>query len=112
MEKFEITKRKNGEFQFNLKARNGEIILTSEGYVTKAGCINGIESVISNSINEQRFEKKVATNDKFYFNLKAVNGQVVGTSQMYATEAGRDKGIASVMTNAPIAKIVDLTVEQ
>lgn len=110
MGKFEITKRRDGEFQFNLKARNGEVILTSEGYVAKAGCINGAESVIANSVNEQRFQKKVAANGKFYFNLKAVNGQVIGTSQMYETESGRDKGIASVMTNAPVAEIVDLAV--
>lgn len=45
MGKFVITTRKNGEFQFNLKATNGQIILTSEGYTTKAACLNGVESV-------------------------------------------------------------------
>ena len=48
--KFEITKRTNGEFQFNLRAAgNGEIIATSEGYSSKQGCINGIESVKKNA---------------------------------------------------------------
>jgi uncharacterized protein YegP (UPF0339 family) len=47
--KFEIKKRTNGEFMFNLKAGNGEIIATSEGYTTKYGCENGIESVKSNA---------------------------------------------------------------
>lgn len=42
---FVISKRKNDEFQFNLKADNGQIILTSKGYTTKANCLNGIESV-------------------------------------------------------------------
>ena len=47
--KFEIYTDKKGEFRFRLKARNGEIIATSEGYVAKAGCLNGIESVRNNA---------------------------------------------------------------
>ena len=108
MAKFEISVRKNGEFQFNLKASNGEIILTSEGYTTKAACLNGVESVKKNSASEERFEKLVAKNGKPYFNLKATNGQVIGQSQMYASERNRDNGIASVMKNAPIAEIVEM----
>ena len=105
--KFEITKRKNGEFQFNLKAENGEIILTSEGYKTKASCNNGIESVIKNSAVDDHFEEKEASNGKFYFNLKSGNGQIVGSSQMYASKATCENGIKSVKKNAPAAKIVD-----
>ncbi len=47
--KFEVYTDKKGEFRFRLKARNGEIIATSEGYVAKAGCMNGIESVRNNA---------------------------------------------------------------
>ena len=108
MAKFEITTRKNGEFQFNLKASNGEVILTSEGYTTKAACLNGIESVKKNAVDEKRFEKMVAKNGKPYFTLKATNGQVIGQSQMYASERNRDNGIASVMKNAPVAEIVEM----
>ncbi|MDD2594191.1 MAG: YegP family protein [Bacteroidales bacterium] len=108
MAKFEISTRKNGEFQFNLKASNGEIILSSEGYKTKDACIKGIESVKKNSAVEARFEKAVAKNGKPYFNLKATNGQVIGASQMYASETTRDNGIASVIKNAPGADVVEL----
>ena len=108
MEKFEISVRKNGEFQFNLKASNGEIILTSEGYTTKAACLNGVESVKKNSVNEERFDRLTASNGKPYFNLKATNGQVIGRSQMYASERNRNTGIASVMKNAPIAEVVEI----
>lgn len=110
MAKFEITKRKNGEFQFNLKAGNGEIILTSEGYGTKDNCKNGIESVKKNSQTDERYEKKTASNGKLFFNLKSTNGQVIGTSETYESESGRSNGIASVKKNAPIADVVDLTV--
>ena len=109
MGKFVITTRKNGEFQFNLKATNGQVILTSEGYKTKASCLNGVESVKKNSQVEKRFEVKMSSNDKPYFTLKATNGEIIGKSQMYANEVNMKNGIASVMKNAPEAPIVDMT---
>lgn len=109
MGKFEITTRKNGEIQFNLKAGNGQVILASEGYSSKSGCLNGIESVRKNSQDDSKFEKKTSSNGKPYFNLKATNGQIIGTSEMYESEAGRDNGIESVKKNAPDAETVDLT---
>ena len=109
MGKFEITKRKNGEFQFNLKAGNGQIILTSEGYTTRASCDNGIESVRKNSPDDSKFERKESSNGKSYFNLKASNGQIIGVSQMYETDSARDNGIASVKTNATDATIDNQT---
>ena len=108
MGKFVITLRKNGEFQFNLKATNGQVILTSEGYTTKAACLNGVDSVKKNAVEEKRYEKLVAKNGKPYFTLKATNGQIIGQSQMYASERNRNNGIASVMKNAPVAEIVEL----
>lgn len=111
MGKFVITTRKNGEFQFSLKASNGQEILASEGYTTKAACQNGIESVKKNAADEGRFERKVAKNGAPYFVLKAGNGQVIGQSEMYSTEAARDNGIASVMKNAPEAEVVDNSAE-
>ena len=110
MGKFVISQRKNGEFQFNLKAGNGQVILSSEGYASKASCNNGIESVRTNSADDARFDRQTAANGKFYFNLKAGNGQVVGSSQMYESEASRDNGIESVKTNAPDASVEDETV--
>ena len=105
MGKFVITKRKNGEFQFNLKAGNGQTILTSEGYTTKAACLNGVESVRKNSQDDTKFDCKNSTNGKYYFNLKATNGQIIGTSEMYESASGRDNGIASVKENAPKATV-------
>lgn len=102
-----ISTRKNGEFQFNLKAGNGEIILTSEGYTAKASCLNGIESVKKNAPDDNRYDRKEAKNGKFFFNLKAANGQVIGSSEMYESAAGRDKGIESVKRNAPDATTDD-----
>ena len=49
--KFEVYADKKGEFRFRLKATNGEIIATSEGYTSKAGCLNGVESVRKNAVD-------------------------------------------------------------
>ena len=107
MGKFVISQRANGEYQFNLKASNGQVILASQGYAAKASCLNGIESVRTNSADDARFDRQSAANGKFYFTLKSGNGQVVGNSQMYESEATRDNGIESVKNNAPDATVED-----
>lgn len=107
MGKFVITKRSNGEFQFDLKASNGQTILTSEGYSAKSSCENGIESVKKNAQDDSKFEKKTSSNGKQYFSLKATNGQIIGSSEMYESTAARDNGIESVQKNAPDASTDD-----
>ena len=98
---FELSKSSDGQFRFVLKAGNGEIILTSELYKTRAAAENGIASVQTNSPLAERYEKKTASNGKEHFNLKAANHQIIGSSQLYATEASRATGIASVKSNGP-----------
>lgn len=105
MGSFVISKRKNGEFQFNLKAGNGQVILASEGYTTRAACDNGIESVRKNAADESKFDIKESKNGKPFFNLKAGNGQIIGNSEMYESMAACKNGIASVMKNAPDADV-------
>ena len=107
--KFEVYKDKKGETRFRLKAGNGQIILASEGYKRKASCMNGIESVRKNSQTDARFERKSTRAGKWRFNLRATNGQVIGTSESYESEKARENGIASVAKNAPDAKVVDET---
>lgn len=103
--KFTVFTGKNGEIYFNLKAGNGEIILKSEGYKDRSGANNGIASVRKNAPDAAHYEKKTSSNGKFHFNLKAGNGQVIGSSELYESERSRDAGIASVMANAPDASV-------
>ncbi|MEX0351446.1 MAG: YegP family protein [Paracoccaceae bacterium] len=107
--KFELYTDKSGEFRFRLKAGNGENILASEGYKQKASAENGIKSVQENASNDDRYERKETAAGKHMFNLKASNGQVIGTSQSYASASGRDNGIESVKKNAPEANTDDQT---
>ena len=106
---YELSKSSDGQFRFVLRAGNSEIIITSELYHSKASAQNGIASIQANCALDERYEKKEAKNGKFYFNLKAANHQVIGTSQMYASSQSRDGGIESVKTNGTATTIKDNT---
>lgn len=107
--KFEIYSDKAGEYRFRLKAGNGENILASEGYKQKASATKGIESVKKNAPEDARYDRSETSGGKFRFNIKSTNGQVIGTSQSYASAASRDKGIESIKKSAPGAAVSDLT---
>lgn len=100
---FELKNKEGSNYHFTLKAKNGQVILSSEVYSSKAAAENGISSVKKNAPEDARYERKTAKNGKFFFNLKAGNGQVIGSSQMYTSESGMENGINSVKENAPKA---------
>lgn len=106
MGKFVIKTTATG-FKFDLKAGNGQVILSSEVYTTKAACENGVESVKKNASDDAKYERKESSNGKPMFNLKAGNGQIIGTSELYESEAARDNGIESVKKNTPDAEVVE-----
>jgi uncharacterized protein len=105
--KFELKKSKNDKFYFCLLAGNGQTILQSEMYESKSSAQNGIESVKKNATDDARYERLSSTKGEPYFVLKAGNHQVIGNSQMYASEKARDNGIVSCSSNAPQALIDD-----
>lgn len=109
MGKYSLKKAKDGSFFFHLKAGNGQTILSSEMYTTKAAAENGIDSVKANSGNADRFEKKESKGGDPYFVLKAANHQVIGTSEMYSSAAACQNGIESVMENGPDSPTDDET---
>ena len=99
MRKIKSFKDTKNQWRFRVIASNGEIILVSESYHSKRSRNVGINSVCRNSQIKERYERLIAKNGQFYFNLKASNGQVIGTSEMYNSVQSRDKGIESVMKN-------------
>lgn len=102
MKKFILKEAPAGLYRFDLVGGNGQIILTSELYTTKEACKKGIESVVHNVEDIENFERKISKNGKFYFNLKDENGAIIGTSELYESEAARENGIYSVIKNALI----------
>lgn len=106
--KFELKTSTNGKYYFNLKAGNGQVILSSEMYESKSAAENGIASIQKNAADDGRYERKESSNGKPYFNLKAGNGQVIGKSEMYESVASMENGIESVKKNAPDATTVEV----
>lgn len=97
----------SGQYWYHLRAGNGEIVQSGEGYTTKASCQNGIRSVQSNC-QPQRFESFFNAG-QYGFNHVAANGEIIGRSEKYTTAQSRDHGIQVVLQNAPTARIEDLS---
>lgn len=97
---YEIKTTTNAKFMFNLKAENHQVILTSEVYEQKQSALAGIASVQANGPFSKNFEHKLSTAREPYFVLKAQNGEIIGTSQMYSSQAAAEAGIASVQINS------------
>ena len=126
MGKFVIKDAKNG-VKFDLKAGNGEVILSSEVYNSMASCKNGIASVQKNApiaaledqseegfANEKnpKFEVYVDKAGGYRFRLKARNGEIIGVSESYKAKNSCMSGIESVRKNAPDGKIERLESEE
>jgi uncharacterized protein len=107
--KFEIKKSTDGQFMFNLKAGNHEVILTSELYREKQSALNGVESVRANALDDRRYERKTAKNGSPFFVLRAANGEPIGKSEMYSSATAMENGIESVKKNALVATVQDLS---
>ena len=105
--KFELKAGASGKFHFNLKAGNGQVILTSETYDSKEGAKSGIDSVKKNAPDDGNYERKTSSKGDPFFVLKAGNGQTIGKSEMYSSASAMENGIESVKTNAPGADVVD-----
>ncbi len=121
MSKFVIRNVKSG-VKFDLKATNGQVILTSEVYTTEAACRNGIESIRKNApaagvenqtvegyetVKHPKFEMYQDKAGEYRFRLKARNGEIIGVSEGYTAKASCINGIESVQKNAPEAEIVE-----
>lgn len=107
--KYGVETGQDGQFYFRLQAANGEPIGKSEMYESEASRENGIESVRENAPLDERYERNTSTNDKPYFVLKAANGEPIGKSEMYESDASRENGIEAVKRVAPSAPIEDTT---
>ena len=116
-----IIKNTNTGVKFDLKATNGQVIATSEVYITDAACKKGIESVSKNApiaaVEDQtiegyatekhpKFEIYKDNAGEFRFRLKATNGQVIATGEGYTTHANCLNGVESVKKNAIDAEII------
>jgi uncharacterized protein YegP (UPF0339 family) len=96
----------DGRFYFNIHAANGAIVLSSQGYDTEEGALNGAFSVVDNGTTKARYTISQASNGKWYFTLKASNGQVIGTSQMYSTKSNATRGRDALVALIPAIELL------
>lgn len=106
--KYVLKRSTNQQFVWVLYAVNGEVILSSETYVTKQSAANGIASS-KRSVTDSNFSRKTATTQQPYFLQVAINAEPLGRSEMYNSLQARENGIGAVKRDAPIAEIEDIT---
>ena len=106
---YQINNTDTGKIHFTLNAGNHEVILSSQLYTEKGSAEKGIESARTNGTHEARYVRKLSAKGEPYFLLKAANGQIIGVSEMYGSEATRDDGIRSVVANCTSLTVKDLT---
>ena len=105
--KYVIERSSDRQYYFNLWAVNGRVILTSERYSTRQGCLNGIDSCKRHSPYDKNYQRLTAVNGQYYFTLRANNYEVIGKSEMYTTSSARENGIDAVKRDGPIASVED-----
>lgn len=93
---FETFMGQDGQWYFHLLAANGEKVLGSEGYVSRAGAENGIESVKANGVDLANYDLLEAANLEWYFNLVAQNHEIIGTSETYVSKSNAERGEETV----------------
>lgn len=96
--RFAVFEGADGHYYFDLHAANDQIVLQSQGYSSKAAALNGTFAVEADGLAAAAYRVQPAANGGYYFDLVAGNGQVIGTSEVYASlydaQRGRDAVIA------------------
>lgn len=108
MSKFVIFQTKSGEFQFSLRAGNGQEILKSISYSSRTDCDHAIHTAKSNAQELEYYQRLADLDGQAYFTLINCSGQIIGISDLYECSTIRDNGIISVMKIAPRADISDI----
>ena len=105
--KFVVFKGKDGQDYFRLKAGNGEVILSSEGYKSRVPAPTASSRCVRIPRTKTVSKSKPPRTAREYFILKAGNGQEIGRSQMYKSGSGCRNGMKSVARNAADAAVVE-----
>jgi uncharacterized protein YegP (UPF0339 family) len=99
--RYDVFQGADGRYFFDVRAKNGSIVLTSEGYTNHAGALNGAFAVAENGVNKARYRVLQGVDGRWYFNLTATNGQVIATSQMYSSKYNAERGRDALIVLLP-----------
>jgi hypothetical protein len=101
---FETFQGLDAHYYFSMTAGNGQNVLRSQGYTKLASAQNGVASVIANGNDKRQFDVKQATNGDWYFNLRAANNEIIGTSELYASKSNAERGARTVRALVRLAR--------
>ncbi|MBD1261744.1 YegP family protein [Maribacter polysiphoniae] len=93
----EIKKKGTNKYSFKLKSQSGHTLLRSVEYFDKAEMQHTVQNLNPTNIKSIRFERKTSNDGLFLFDIKNPNGQLIGHSQYYTSEAGMENGIKTLM---------------
>jgi uncharacterized protein YegP (UPF0339 family) len=99
--RYDVFQGADAQFYFDVRAKNGSIVLTSEAYTTHAAALNGAFAVAENGVQIARYQVLQAVDGRWYFNLTASNGQVIATSQMYSSKYNAERGRNALIALLP-----------
>lgn len=105
-ERFAVRQDAGGKFYFNLHAGNGAIVLRSERYDSEAAALNGAFSVVDNGTTAARYQVRQAASGGYYFNLTATNGQIIATSEVYASKYNAERARDAVIALLPTVELL------
>jgi uncharacterized protein YegP (UPF0339 family) len=94
------------KFRFNVHAKNGAVVLSSEQYTTEAAAFNGAFAVQAEGQAAANYTLKTNAAGGYYFNLSALNGEIIGTSQQYTTKAAAQDAMKSLQTFLPTVTVL------
>jgi uncharacterized protein len=107
--KYVLRRSANYQYYWNLNSVNGEVLLTSETYLSRQSAVDGIASSKRNTA-ESNFDRRTSIkNEPYFVQIASGNYQVLGTSEMYSSTQAMNNGIAAVKRDAPYAQTEDLT---
>ncbi len=109
MSVFTIIRSFTGEFQFLLKAPNGQVIFTSVGYAEKDACLENIEYARQTSQSDENFNRLTYGNGNYYFQLTSARSEIIGTSEIFYNKDAMETSIISLRYLAFTASVIDLT---
>tara|TARA_R110002096_G_scaffold16898_9_gene57921 strand:+ start:39318 stop:40079 length:762 start_codon:yes stop_codon:yes gene_type:complete len=104
--RFTTLEGQNGLYYFNLKAANGEIVLQSQAYSSEAAALNATFAVLEAGADKGNYDVKKSADGGGYFNLKAANGEIIGTSEVYYSTSNAKRAVNSVIKLLPNVNIL------
>ena len=102
----EVLQGASGQWRFNVHAKNGQVVLSSEQYSSEAAAVNGAVAVQTVGKDATAYTLLENSSKGWYFTVKADNGQIVGVSQQYTTKASAQSAITSLKGLLPDVQIL------